>query len=202
MTAVDLVREMLHLIAGVLIWPVLLGLIFLLVWVAISLGAFLRQWYRRKNGEKAEYNELLEALKQCIVCAKDDPDLDLRMEELMQLADQKRLSSIYKLRLGIRLGPSLGLMGTLIPMADALQGLSDGNLPSLASNMVTAFAATVVGLLISVLAYIISSQQEKWLKEDSRAIAFQAERLMRRLEGERKAASVESSANDHSVHMG
>lgn len=69
-------------------------------------------------------------------------------------------------------------MGTLIPMADALQGLADGNLPALASNMVTAFAATVIGLSVSVVAYLIAAIREQWVRADLEALALHAERLV------------------------
>jgi biopolymer transport protein ExbB/TolQ len=78
----------------------------------------------------------------------------------------------------VRIGPALGLMGTLIPMAAALQGLADGNLPALASNMVTAFAATVVGLTISVVAYAITAFREDWVRADVQALAFRAEHVL------------------------
>ena len=78
----------------------------------------------------------------------------------------------------VRIGPALGLMGTLIPMATALQGLADGNLPALASNMVTAFAATVVGLTISVIAFVVTSIREDWVGADVQALAFHAERVL------------------------
>jgi biopolymer transport protein ExbB/TolQ len=71
-------------------------------------------------------------------------------------------------------------MGTLIPMADALQGLANGNLPALASNMVTAFAATVIGLSISVVAYLLAAARESWVRADAQALAFHAERVLRR----------------------
>jgi biopolymer transport protein ExbB/TolQ len=87
---------------------------------------------------------------------------------------------VNRLRLAVRVGPSLGLMGTLIPMADALQGLAEGNLPALASNMVTAFAATVIGLTISLIAYLLSAVREEWVRADTSAIAFEAERLLQR----------------------
>ena len=80
--------------------------------------------------------------------------------------------------MAVRIGPALGLMGTLIPMATALQGLADGNLPALASNMVTAFAATVVGLTISVIAFIVTSIREDWVRADVQALAFHAEHVL------------------------
>jgi biopolymer transport protein ExbB/TolQ len=79
--------------------------------------------------------------------------------------------------MAVRVGPALGLMGTLIPMADALQGLADGNLPALASNMVTAFAATVIGLTISLIAYLVTSFREDWVRADVQALAFHAEHV-------------------------
>ena len=45
-----------------------------------------------------------------------------------------------------KMGPMLGLMGTLIPMGPALVGLSTGDIGSMAYNMQVAFATTVVGL--------------------------------------------------------
>ena len=42
-----------------------------------------------------------------------------------------------------KMGPMLGLMGTLIPMGPALVGLSSGDIASMAYNMQVAFATTV-----------------------------------------------------------
>jgi biopolymer transport protein ExbB/TolQ len=71
-------------------------------------------------------------------------------------------------------------MGTLIPMAYALQGLSEGNLPSLAGNLVTAFAATVIGLAVSVVAYLIAAVREEWIRTDLESLTLEAEALLRR----------------------
>jgi len=177
MTAIDYIRELLHHLASLLVWPVLIGLIAMLAFALIATGSFLRELWRRRT--RATGLVLIKRLDEIAAELPDDVDLDLRLEEAIQLHDQRQLKSLQFLRLAVRLGPSLGLMGTLIPMADALQGLADGNLPRLASNMVTAFAATVIGLLISVLAYVISATRESWARDDSRAAAFAAERLLR-----------------------
>lgn len=179
---IDSLREMMHQLAGLLVWPVLIGLILLFVFAALSLGAFLRQLWQRSRRSSNMRSAIETRLAQLATEHGDDPDLDLRLEEALQQHDHWRMKSLQRLRLAVRLGPSLGLMGTLIPMADALQGLADGNLPRLASNMVTAFAATVVGLTISVVAYWISSTRESWAREESRAAAFAAERILRRIQ--------------------
>jgi biopolymer transport protein ExbB/TolQ len=53
-------------------------------------------------------------------------------------------------------------------------------LPALASNLVTAFAATVIGLAVSILAYLMAAARENWARADSQALAFHAETLLRR----------------------
>ena len=49
-------------------------------------------------------------------------------------------------RLLVKVGPSLGLLGTLIPMGTALASLATGNLDAMAGQMVVAFTTTIIGL--------------------------------------------------------
>lgn len=178
MTAIDHVRETLHLVAGVLVWPVLLGLIGLAAAMLITLGAFARETWDRFQGRHAGLEQDTRELDAARETTSGER-LDLQLEEILQRAERRRWRSLGRLRLAVRVGPSLGLMGTLIPMADALQGLATGNLPALAGNMVTAFAATVIGLSISVVAYLVAAARENWVRADTEALAFHAERLSR-----------------------
>lgn len=182
MTGVDQFRELFHHIAALLVWPVLLGLLALMAAMLVALGAFLREAWDRRSGRRRALEQARHALQEA---AEKQPGegLDLRLEESLQTTERERWQALGRLRLAVRVGPSLGLMGTLIPMADALQGLADGNLPALASNMVTAFAATVIGLTISVAAYLIAGARESWVRADSQALAFHAERVLRKATG-------------------
>ena len=54
----------------------------------------------------------------------------------------------------VKLGPMLGLMGTLIPMGPALTRLAAGDISSMAYNMEVAFATTVVGILIAAIGLV------------------------------------------------
>jgi hypothetical protein len=177
MTQLDHLREIFHAIAGVLVWPVLAGLLALIAAMLVALGAFAREAWDRRCGRLASLAADRLALDAATRTAPP-ADLELRLEEILQSAERRRWRALGRLRLAVRVGPSLGLMGTLIPMADALQGLADGNLPALASNMVTAFAATVLGLSISVTAYLLAAGRESWVRADTEALAFHAERLV------------------------
>jgi biopolymer transport protein ExbB/TolQ len=68
-------------------------------------------------------------------------------------------------------------MGTLIPLGPALVGLAEGDLATLANNMIIAFSTTVVGVLISLIALAINSAKKSWYREDSILVNFTAERL-------------------------
>jgi biopolymer transport protein ExbB/TolQ len=175
---IDTIRNGLHEVAGVLVWPVLISLLGLAAGMLVALGAFAREAWdrmRRRRHRLARAERLLDAAAR----EAHGDDRDLRLEEALQGAERHWWRAIGRLRLAVRVGPSLGLMGTLIPMAAALQGLATGDLPALASNMVTAFAATVIGLTISVVAYLIASVREEWVTADAAALAFHAERLSR-----------------------
>ena len=182
MNTIDQLRELFHHIAAFLVWPVLLGLLGLLAAMLVSLGAFLREAWNRRAGRRPALDRARKALDQAAALQPGD-GLDLRLEEKLQDTERECWRALGRLRLAVRVGPSLGLMGTLIPMAEALQGLADGNLPALASNMVTAFAATVIGLTISVAAYLIAAARESWVRADSQALAFHAERVLRAAKG-------------------
>ncbi len=176
--SVDTIRGVLHEVAGVLVWPVVIGLLGLAAAMLVSLGGFAREAYDRWRGRRRSLERDRASLDEASR-ALDADSLDLRLESALQSAERHRWRSLSRLRLAVRVGPSLGLMGTLIPMADALQGLADGNLPALASNMVTAFAATVIGLTISVVAYLVAAVREDWVRADTETLAFHAERLSR-----------------------
>ncbi len=61
-----------------------------------------------------------------------------------------------------KIGPVLGLIGTLISMSPALVGLSTGDISGMAYNMQVVFATTVVGLVISAIGLISMQFKQRW----------------------------------------
>ena len=80
-----------------------------------------------------------------------------------ELAGEKDLEVSKTL---MRIGPMLGLMGTLIPMGPALVGLASGDITSMALNMQVAFSTTVVGILIGTIGFITQLVKQRWYVED------------------------------------
>jgi len=76
-----------------------------------------------------------------------------------EVESHKRLS---RPRMLLKLGPMLGLMGTLIPMGPALVWLANGDISSMAYNMQVAFSTTVVGLIIAVVGIVTLQVKQRW----------------------------------------
>ena len=76
-----------------------------------------------------------------------------------------------------KLGPILGLMGTLIPMGPALAGLASGDIASMAYNMQIAFATTVVGLVAGAVGFLTQQVKQHWYLQDMTNLEFLSELL-------------------------
>jgi biopolymer transport protein ExbB/TolQ len=76
---------------------------------------------------------------------------------------QRRLG---RTRLLVRFGPALGLMGTLIPLSPALDGLARGNVSQLSHDLRIAFSVTVLGLLIGAIAFGLSLYRDRMYGQD------------------------------------
>ena len=74
-----------------------------------------------------------------------------------------------------KLGPILGLMGTLIPMGPALVGLSTGDIASMAYNMQVAFATTGIGLFAGAIGFLTQQVKQRWYLQDMTNLEFLAE---------------------------
>jgi biopolymer transport protein ExbB/TolQ len=81
----------------------------------------------------------------------------------------KRLDRV---RLLVRAGPALGLMGTLIPLAPALAALGKGQPSVLAGELQTAFAITVVGVAVGLIAFTVALVRERYYTKDLADLEF------------------------------
>ena len=76
-----------------------------------------------------------------------------------------------------KMGPMLGLTGTLIPMGPALVGLSSGDIASMAYNMQVAFATTVIGLFAGGIGFVVKAVKQRWYRRDMGMLNYIADML-------------------------
>lgn len=90
-----------------------------------------------------------------LLAAEDQPLASHLMSEYESHCE-KRLGSVNRL---VRLGPMTGLLGTLIPMGPALDGLANGDVGQLAGQMQVAFTTTVLGLVIGGIGFLLMQRE-------------------------------------------
>lgn len=99
------------------------------------------------------------------------------LEHLLMAREERVRHSLNPSRMLVKVGPSLGLLGTLIPMGASLASLATGNLEAMAGQMVVAFTTTIIGLATGTLAYVVASTRQSWVTETIREQRYVAERM-------------------------
>ena len=118
-------------------------------------------------------SKLLEYLRK-IKAAPQDRELREKLLGDYEIAADKELGQS---KLLVKIGPMLGLMGTLIPMGPALVGLATGDIGSMAYNMQVAFATTVVGIVIGAIGFITLQVKQRWVADDMNILEYVVESL-------------------------
>ena len=118
-------------------------------------------------------SKLLEYLRK-IKAAPQDRALREKLLGDYEIAADKELGQS---KLLVKIGPMLGLMGTLIPMGPALVGLATGDIGSMAYNMQVAFATTVVGIIIGAIGFITLQVKQRWVANDMNILEYVVESL-------------------------
>lgn len=107
--------------------------------------------------------------------------IDVWLEEALQHEEAAATGRLDRTRAFVRLGPMLGLAGTIIPLGPALRSLLDGNLPDMVNHLVVGFGAVVCGLVLSGLAYLTALVRERWARRDVHDMEHLCELLLRSL---------------------
>ncbi|WP_297982175.1 MotA/TolQ/ExbB proton channel family protein [uncultured Methanobrevibacter sp.] len=172
--------------------PVIIFLLIFAIGVIILLGGLIREFIGRKKVSNDEMKSLINGISHSnssseILSVIDSADIpnsqkndlreivssdDLDMESRVALAKKLLSSREKKLdkRLSYtdiitRIGPTLGLMGTLIPMGPGLAALGSGDIITLSNAIIVAFDTTVVGIGAGAVAYVISKIRRRWYGE-------------------------------------
>ncbi len=108
-------------------------------------------------------------------CAR--PNAEARIAKRLAEYDYLSLRRLERTRILVRMGPALGLMGTLIPLSPALAGLADGDVTTLSENLRVAFSVTVAGLLVGAFAFAISLVRDRLYAQDYSDVEYVAAAL-------------------------
>jgi biopolymer transport protein ExbB/TolQ len=107
---------------------------------------------------------------------------DGAFEHLVLEREERERHRLNAPRALVKVGPSLGLVGTLIPMGASLASLASGNLQAMAGQMVVAFTTTIIGLATGTAAYVVTIVRQSWVNQTVREQRYLAERIAGELE--------------------
>jgi biopolymer transport protein ExbB/TolQ len=181
-------------VADALRYPVLIAAMLAVVFVVIELGALLAELRKRRGRGLARLERALDVARGAL--AKGDattalvtvrglgynapmtealgatveqrgrPDAGDRIAKRMAEYDYRSMRRLERTRILVRMGPALGLMGTLIPLSPALAALAEGDVQRLTEDLRVAFSVTVAGLLIGMVAFAISLVRDRLYAQD------------------------------------
>jgi len=192
-------QRIIQAVATILLYPVLFAEVFALIWVVYQAGAYSWEAWKRR---KARRGLDIEAIAIELASADDSVKVGdalarfnwgpilggavdslsaqgvTRLRALKVLTDTEQIAArlLDRTRIFIRIGPILGLMGTLIPISPALVALAAGDVKTLSANLIVAFSTTVVGLLIGSIAYLVSLFRERAYTQDLSDLEYVLER--------------------------
>ena len=189
------ISDILYWISTGLLVPVIVLLIFFFLRSLLLIGSFFGQYLairRTASLISTEVDSLTKENVQSLAerLPKKNPSLVVTYMNRLLAADsaamRQRLLADFEIEADkdlstsktlSKMGPMLGLMGTLIPMGPALVGLSTGDIASMAYNMQVAFATTVVGLFAAAIGFITQQVKQLWYLQDMTNLEFVAELL-------------------------
>lgn len=185
----EILTETLDIISQSLTIPVLVILLVMFIISALTIGTVIAEYSSRKNIsieklKKMIYNihqaNTVDELKNIISNSQlpksqkvvlddiassqslSDNSREILARKLVENEEEKIDVKLRRTDIITRIGPTLGLMGTLIPLGPGLAALGSGDINTLASSLTVAFNTTIVGIGSGALCYFIGKIRSSW----------------------------------------
>ena len=197
----DTISEILFWVANSLLIPDIIALLLLFVRSLLLVGSFYNHFITKQKNDKL-LNDLIQNLSaekvedlKSILPQKDNSLYIKYLRRLLSREPSEAYSeylisnfeteadkdlSISKIL--AKIGPVLGLIGTLIAMSPALVNLSSGDVSGMAYNMQIVFATTVIGLVVSMAGLITLQFKQRWYLQESNHLFYISQILIEKSE--------------------
>ncbi|MDO4544187.1 MAG: MotA/TolQ/ExbB proton channel family protein [Clostridia bacterium] len=185
----NFLTDVMRVIANAMQYPVVIVLLLMFACVVVFLGWLAAEYFTERRHLNVKLPQLLDRLKEGYdpieTCIEESgllkrqkaalfeltmhPDLTPDMREALAVRliteEQVRYDKIVRFSdLIVKLGPVFGLLGTLIPLGPGIIALGQGDTALLSSSMLMAFDTTILGLVCSAIALIVSSVRKAWYR--------------------------------------
>ena len=188
----DLLTSALNVVSQSLQIPVIVFLLIFAVYAVITVGGLISEYSSRKKVPVRLIKDLIFAISRCeqisdienIIKNAAIPKNQKRVliniarsgelkkdsrealaEKLIENEEDIIEKKLQKTDIVAKIGPTLGLMGTLIPMGPGLAALGSGDVVTLSNAIIVAFDTTVVGIGAGAVAYVVSKVRRRWYEQ-------------------------------------
>lgn len=188
----EYLSQSMHVVAQSFYIPTMVGLLYYILAALRHLGGLVAELQARRAWRAKDYDSLLDTMlagspaewrlkienstmlgemKEWFfkaLAARNQGRLNRKIigERLMAEREQATVKNLEKTETIARMGPVLGLMGTLIPLGPGLAALSAGDLQTLSQAITVAFDTTVAGVGAGWIAFIISKVRRRWYEDE------------------------------------
>ena len=189
----ETLTSLIHILSESLLTPVIVLLVISIVIVILSFGGLINEYISRKPIKSKDLEDLIRKIsfstnvdqmkeeiangdlfdyqKEVLTRIADNYDIgpDARKalaSELISAQETRLIKKTNKTDILVRVGPILGLLGTLIPLGPGLASLGAGDIATLAESLTIAFDTTVTGLTVGALSFLISKYKKQWYESE------------------------------------
>ncbi|MDO5849745.1 MAG: MotA/TolQ/ExbB proton channel family protein [Methanobacteriaceae archaeon] len=207
----SILTDALNVVSQALRIPVIVILLLFAIFAVITLGRLVSQFISRKKVPVKLVKEMIydisdsenvEAIKNIV----NSSDIQQSQKKVLcEIADSEKLSKksrealarklieneedkiekdLQRTDIVTRIGPTVGLMGTLIPMGPGLAALGSGDVTTLAAAIIVAFDTTVIGIGAGAVAYFASKIRRRWYEQYLSNLDALSDAILDRLDDE------------------
>ncbi len=189
----ETLTSLIHILSESLLTPVIILLVVSIIIVILSFGGLLNEFISRKPissknledlvrrvsfsanvdqmKDEIKNSNLFDYQKEVLLRIADNYDIgkDARKAlagELISAQETRLIKKTNKTDILVKVGPSLGLLGTLIPLGPGLAALGTGDIATLAQALTIAFDTTVTGLTVGAVSFLISKYKKQWYESE------------------------------------
>ena len=189
----ETLTSLIHILSESLLTTVIILLVVSIIIVILSFGGLLNEFISRKPissknledlvrrvsfsanvdqmKDEIKNSNLFDYQKEVLLRIADNYDIgkDARKAlagELISAQETRLIKKTNKTDILVKVGPSLGLLGTLIPLGPGLAALGTGDIATLAQALTIAFDTTVTGLTVGAVSFLISKYKKQWYESE------------------------------------
>ena len=188
----DLLTSALNVVSQSLQIPVIIFLLLFALYAVITVGGLISEYTSRKKVPVKVIKDLISSISRTkeiseiedVIKTAQIPKNQKRVlvniarsgelkkdsrealaEKLIENEEDIIEKNLQKTDIITKIGPTLGLMGTLIPMGPGLAALGSGDVTTLSNAIIVAFDTTVVGIGAGAVAYFVSKVRRRWYEQ-------------------------------------